>query len=250
MLLAARQNRTKPSATRSVGSGLESEILRSNSTGIKIRPFLIHCRGRMARTSPRNHRGSNRHIASGPFINPSKVLPRIGYNLRTEPVTVVLHSPHRSVLSPTLYRVTWLIPQKWNSLERAGSGMSIKQRLDILLVERGLVNSRELARRMIMAGEVMVNGQAQDKPGVRIPVDADLTLKAVPRFVSRGGEKLDAALTAFALPVEGKVCADVGASTGGFTDCLLQRGAARVYAIDVGYGQMDYRLRQDARVVV
>ncbi len=128
--------------------------------------------------------------------------------------------------------------------------MSIKQRLDILLVERGLVNSRELARRMIMAGEVMVNGQAQDKPGVRIPVDADLTLKAVPRFVSRGGEKLDAALTAFALTVEGKVCADVGASTGGFTDCLLQRGAARVYAIDVGYGQMDYRLRQDARVVV
>jgi 23S rRNA (cytidine1920-2'-O)/16S rRNA (cytidine1409-2'-O)-methyltransferase len=128
--------------------------------------------------------------------------------------------------------------------------MSVKQRLDILLVERGLVNSRELARRMIMAGEVMVNGQAQDKPGARIPVDADLTVKAAPRFVSRGGEKLDAALTAFALPVEGKICADVGASTGGFTDCLLQRGAAKVYAIDVGYGQMDYRLRQDARVIV
>ncbi len=84
----------------------------------------------------------------------------------------------------------------------------------------------------------------------RVPVDSDLALKAMPRFVSRGGEKLDAALSAFALPVDGKVCADVGASTGGFTDCLLQHGAVKVYAIDVGYGQMDYRLRQDARVVV
>ena len=128
--------------------------------------------------------------------------------------------------------------------------MSSKQRLDVLLVERGLLDSRELARRMVMAGEVRVNGQVQDKPGMRVPADAELAVQAMPRFVSRGGEKLDAALTAFVVPIDGKVCADVGASTGGFTDCLLQRGAVKVYAIDVGYGQLDYRLRQDARVVV
>jgi 23S rRNA (cytidine1920-2'-O)/16S rRNA (cytidine1409-2'-O)-methyltransferase len=128
--------------------------------------------------------------------------------------------------------------------------MSAKQRLDVLLVERGLVASRELGRRMIMAGEVTANGQVVDKPGTRVAADADLAVRAMPRFVSRGGEKLDAALVAFAIPAEGTVCADVGASTGGFTDCLIQRGAAKVYAIDVGYGQIDYRLRQDARVVV
>ncbi len=128
--------------------------------------------------------------------------------------------------------------------------MSAKQRVDVLLVERGLIASRELARRMIMAGEVTANGQLVDKPGTRVAADADLAVRAMPRFVSRGGEKLDAALVAFAIPVEGLVCADVGASTGGFTDCLLQHGAASVYAIDVGYGQIDYRLRQDARVVV
>src|SRR5690349_9806355 len=113
--------------------------------------------------------------------------------------------------------------------------MTVKQRLDVLLVERGLIESREQARRLIMAGEVTANGQIVDKPGMKIPVDTPLELKARPRFVSRGGEKLDAALSAFAITVEGKVCADVGASTGGFTDCLLQRGAATVYAIDVGY---------------
>lgn len=128
--------------------------------------------------------------------------------------------------------------------------MSAKQRLDMLLVERGLIESREQARRLIMAGEVTANGQIVDKPGMRVPVDIELTLKAKPRFVSRGGDKLDAALSAFALNVEGKVCADLGASTGGFTDCLLQRGAAKVYAIDVGYGQIDYRLRQDSRVLL
>jgi 23S rRNA (cytidine1920-2'-O)/16S rRNA (cytidine1409-2'-O)-methyltransferase len=125
-----------------------------------------------------------------------------------------------------------------------------RQRLDALLVERGLVESREVGRRLIMAGEVTVNGQTVDKPGHRIPADAILVLRAAPRFVSRGGDKLDAALRVFPIAVEGLICADVGASTGGFTDCLLQRGAARVYAIDVGYGQLDYRLRQDARVVV
>src|SRR5690242_18502889 len=128
--------------------------------------------------------------------------------------------------------------------------MAAKERLDVLLVERGLIDSREQARRVIMAGEVTANGQVVDKPGMRVSVDIELVLRVKPRFVSRGGDKLDAALSAFALSVEGKVCADVGASTGGFTDCLLKRGAARVYAIDVGYGQIDYRLRQDARVIV
>lgn len=125
-----------------------------------------------------------------------------------------------------------------------------KQRLDISLFERGLVQSREKARALIMAGQVIVNGVVVDKPGVRVSSSDQLDVKAPPRFVSRGGEKLDAALSAFAIPVVGRLCADVGASTGGFTDCLLQRGAHRVYAIDVGYGQLDYRLRQDERVVV
>ncbi|MBE2193817.1 MAG: TlyA family RNA methyltransferase [Anaerolinea sp.] len=125
-----------------------------------------------------------------------------------------------------------------------------KERLDVLLVERGSADSREAARRLIMAGEVRVNGQVVSKPGQRVSVNAPISLRAAPRFVSRGGEKLDAALSAFGLSVEGLVCADVGASTGGFTDCLLQRGAHKVYAIDVGYGQLDYRLRGDSRVVV
>lgn len=125
-----------------------------------------------------------------------------------------------------------------------------KERLDVLVVERGLLESREIARRFIMAGEVLVNAQVVDKPGTRVPTNADLALKAVPRFVSRGGDKLEAALMAFPIAVEGAMCADVGASTGGFTDCLLKRGAARVYAIDVGYGQLDQRLRNDGRVVV
>lgn len=128
--------------------------------------------------------------------------------------------------------------------------MGIKQRLDVLLVEHGLIDSRELARRMIMAGEVTVNAQLVDKPGMRVAVDAELAVRAARRFVSRGGDKLDAALTAFPIAVEGKICADLGASTGGFTDCLLKRSATKVYAIDVGYGQLDQRLRQDQRVVV
>src|SRR5262249_33869319 len=116
--------------------------------------------------------------------------------------------------------------------------------------ERGLVASREQARRHIMAGEVTVNGQVVDKPGTRVDVAAEVSLRAAQRFVSRGGEKLEAAITAFCVPVEGKGCGDVGASTGGFRDCLLQQGAAKVYAIDVGYGQIDYRLRQDSRVIL
>lgn len=127
--------------------------------------------------------------------------------------------------------------------------MAEKPRLDVLLHERGLAPTREKARGMIMAGEVLVNGAAIDKPGTRVSPDAEIVLKGKPRFVSRGGEKLAHALSIFEVPVPGRICADVGASTGGFTDCLLQNGAARVYAIDVGYGQLDYALRQDARVI-
>jgi 23S rRNA (cytidine1920-2'-O)/16S rRNA (cytidine1409-2'-O)-methyltransferase len=125
-----------------------------------------------------------------------------------------------------------------------------KLRLDIALHLRGLAPSREKARGMIMAGEVLVNGSRIDKPGTRVGPDDDISVKARPRFVSRGGEKLAGALHDFDFAVTGRICADVGASTGGFTDCLLQNGAARVYAIDVGYGQIDLRLRNDERVIV
>ncbi len=125
-----------------------------------------------------------------------------------------------------------------------------KERLDRLLVEKGLVESLARAERLILAGEVRVAGQVADKSGRMVAVDAPIALAARPRFVSRGGEKLDAALTRFGVEVRGWIVADVGASTGGFTDCLLQRDAARVYAIDVGYGQLDWRLRNDPRVVV
>jgi 23S rRNA (cytidine1920-2'-O)/16S rRNA (cytidine1409-2'-O)-methyltransferase len=124
------------------------------------------------------------------------------------------------------------------------------ERLDILMFQRGLAPSREKARGMIMAGEVNVNGQRIDKPGTRLKPADEITVKARPPYVSRGGEKLAGALHAFPVMVEGRVCVDVGASTGGFTDCLLQNGAERVYAIDVGYGIMDTRIRGDSRVVV
>ncbi len=128
--------------------------------------------------------------------------------------------------------------------------MPKKQRLDLVLVARGLAESRSQAQRLIMAGQVRVNGQVAHKPGQPVPADADVTVARPPRFVSRGGEKLAAALDAFPIAVAGRVCADVGASTGGFTDCLLQRGAARVYALDVGKGQLHWKLRNDPRVVV
>jgi 23S rRNA (cytidine1920-2'-O)/16S rRNA (cytidine1409-2'-O)-methyltransferase len=118
------------------------------------------------------------------------------------------------------------------------------------LVERGLVENRDQAQRFIMAGEVRVDGQLIARADRRIPVDASIALASRPPFVSRGGQKLDAALTRFDVNVRGRIAADVGASTGGFTDCLLQRGAASVYAIDVGYGQLDWGLRNDPRVVV
>ena len=125
-----------------------------------------------------------------------------------------------------------------------------KQRLDVLLVERGLVPSRHKAQAMIMAGEVLVNNNRVDKAGTRVPADAEIVLKTKPRFVSRGGDKLIGALQDFQYDVTDKICADVGASTGGFTDCLLQNGAKRVYAIDVGYGQLAHPIRTDERVIV
>jgi len=131
----------------------------------------------------------------------------------------------------------------------SSSGRS-KERLDVLLAARGLARSREFGQRLIMAGEVRVNGQPVTKPGTRVPVDAEIRVVEKPPYVSRGGEKLAAALDRFAIDPTGWVCADVGASTGGFTDCLLQAGAARVYAIDVGYGQLAWSIRQDSRVVV
>jgi 23S rRNA (cytidine1920-2'-O)/16S rRNA (cytidine1409-2'-O)-methyltransferase len=119
-----------------------------------------------------------------------------------------------------------------------------KKRLDVLMVERGLAESRAQAQALVLAGLV----RGHDKPGEQVPEDAELELERPPRFVSRGGEKLQNALEAFGVDVAGRDCADVGASTGGFTDCLLQAGAARVAAIDVGYGQLHPRLRSDPRV--
>ncbi len=126
----------------------------------------------------------------------------------------------------------------------------LKKRLDVLLVERGLAESRNKAQRLIRAGSVRVAGQVADKPGTQTAADVEIVVAARPRFVSRGGGKLEAALLRFGLDVTSVAAADVGASTGGFTDCLLQRGARRVYAIDVGYGQLDWRLRNDPRVIV
>ncbi|OQB27738.1 MAG: Hemolysin A [Chloroflexi bacterium ADurb.Bin180] len=125
-----------------------------------------------------------------------------------------------------------------------------RERLDILVHERGLAESRELARRYILAGQVTVNGRLEDKPGTRVGREAAIVVEQACQYVSRGGLKLEAALSAFAIDPTGWVVGDVGASTGGFTDCLLQKGAARVYAIDVGYGQLAWRLRLDPRVVV
>ncbi len=125
-----------------------------------------------------------------------------------------------------------------------------KVRLDQLLVERGLVESRERGQRLIMAGEVLVDDRLADKPGMFVAPDVPVRVKEPLPFASRGGLKLAAALDRFPVPIQDAICADVGASTGGFTDCLLQRGAARVYAIDVGYGQLDWKLRSDPRVVV
>ncbi|MFC1949811.1 TlyA family RNA methyltransferase [Chloroflexota bacterium] len=125
-----------------------------------------------------------------------------------------------------------------------------RRRIDSLLVERELVESRSKAQAMIMAGEVSVDGKTVNKAGTLVAEDSEITLAEPPPFVGRGGLKLDYALDQLPLDVSSMVAADIGASTGGFTDCLLKRGTSRVYAIDVGYGQLDYRLRKDSRVVV
>jgi 23S rRNA (cytidine1920-2'-O)/16S rRNA (cytidine1409-2'-O)-methyltransferase len=125
-----------------------------------------------------------------------------------------------------------------------------KERLDVMLAERSLVESRSLAQKLIMAGQVRVEGQVVLKPSLRFPLDALLEVIEGPRFVSRGGEKLEPALLAFGLgDLSRQLCADVGSSTGGFTDCLLQHGASRVYALDVGYGVLHWKLRSDPRVI-
>jgi 23S rRNA (cytidine1920-2'-O)/16S rRNA (cytidine1409-2'-O)-methyltransferase len=126
----------------------------------------------------------------------------------------------------------------------------MKQRLDRLLVERGLAESREKAQALIMAGEVTVEGQKAVKPGHSVEVSSKIEVAGRAPYVSRGGLKLAAALDGFGIDVTGRVVMDVGASTGGFTDCLLQHGAARVHAVDVGAGQLDWKIRTDPRVVV
>jgi 23S rRNA (cytidine1920-2'-O)/16S rRNA (cytidine1409-2'-O)-methyltransferase len=125
-----------------------------------------------------------------------------------------------------------------------------KIRLDLLLVERGIAESRSMAQRLVMAGQVRVNGETVLRCAANVTPEVSIEVESGPRFVSRGGEKLEAAFMAFELDVSGKACADVGSSTGGFTDCLLQHAAAKVYAIDVGQGILDWKLRQDHRVVV
>ena len=128
--------------------------------------------------------------------------------------------------------------------------MSGKKRLDVLLTERGLQESRQRAQAVIMSGEVFVNGQRVDKPGTAVAEDAQIEIRGgtLP-YVSRGGLKLEKAMATFPIDLHGAVCADIGASTGGFTDCMLQNGAAKVYAVDVGYGQLAWKLRSDPRVV-
>ncbi|WP_027363442.1 TlyA family RNA methyltransferase [Desulfotruncus alcoholivorax] len=128
--------------------------------------------------------------------------------------------------------------------------MTEKKRIDLLLVEKGFFQSREQARAAIMAGDVSINGAPVDKPGQKVTADPEITIRAKLRYVSRGGLKLEKALKVFAIDLQGRVVLDIGASTGGFTDCALQNGASYVYAVDVGYGQIAWSLRNDHRVCV
>jgi 23S rRNA (cytidine1920-2'-O)/16S rRNA (cytidine1409-2'-O)-methyltransferase len=144
-----------------------------------------------------------------------------------------------------------LVPFLLVLMNGSGKEKKEKTRLDRLLVDRNLVESRERGQALILAGQVLVNGQKQDKAGALVPADAEIRIIGETlRYVSRGGLKLEAALRDFKISVSGRTALDVGASTGGFTDCLLQNGAAKVYAVDVGYGQMAWKIRQDDRVVV
>ena len=124
-----------------------------------------------------------------------------------------------------------------------------KTRLDALLAQRGLLESRDKAKAVIMSGNVFVAGRRADKPGAQVEEDAEIEVRSLPEFVSRGGQKLEKAINYFELSPKGKICIDIGASTGGFTDCLLKNGAEKVYAIDVGYGQLAWKIRSDPRVV-
>jgi 23S rRNA (cytidine1920-2'-O)/16S rRNA (cytidine1409-2'-O)-methyltransferase len=125
-----------------------------------------------------------------------------------------------------------------------------KKRLDRILVEKGLVETRSQGQALIMAGSVLVNGRSESKSGTLVPIEARIEVISPPPYVGRGGYKLAAAIDGFAIDVSGRICADVGAGTGGFTDVLLQRGALRVFAVDVGYGQFDWKLRHDERVTL
>lgn len=127
--------------------------------------------------------------------------------------------------------------------------MSNKKRIDLLCVEKGLESSRERAKALIMAGEVFADGQRIDKPGEEVSIDAEITIHGGLKYVSRGGLKLEKAMSSFGIELKNKVCMDIGASTGGFTDCMLQNGANKVYSVDVGYGQLAWKLRTDKRVV-
>lgn len=127
--------------------------------------------------------------------------------------------------------------------------MSEKKRIDLLLVEKGLEQSRERAKALVMSGEVFAAGQRVEKPGEEVDTQAAIEVRGGIPYVSRGGLKLEKAVKVFPIDLSGRICMDVGASTGGFTDCMLQNGAARVYAVDVGYGQLAWKLRTDARVV-
>ena len=131
-----------------------------------------------------------------------------------------------------------------------GGQAKVKERIDVALVSRGLAPTREKAARLLLAGAVLVDGRRVDKPGVLVAPGAELKVTARQKFVSRGGDKLAHALVAFGVEPKGRVCVDIGASTGGFTHCLLESGATRVYAVDVGQGQLDASLRADGRVVV
>lgn len=128
--------------------------------------------------------------------------------------------------------------------------MAGSERADLLMVSRGLAESRNKAQALILAGQVYSGEKKVEKAGAQLRIDAPLKVRSQPKYVGRGGLKLEAALDVFGVDPAGKVCIDVGASTGGFTDCLLQRGAGRVYAVDVGYGQLAWKIRQDPRVVV
>jgi 23S rRNA (cytidine1920-2'-O)/16S rRNA (cytidine1409-2'-O)-methyltransferase len=128
--------------------------------------------------------------------------------------------------------------------------MAAKERLDVTLVSRGLVSSREKAQALVLAGEVRINGQTATKPGQPVDPEAQLEIRQPLRYVSRGGLKLEAALSTFEISVQGKVCLDVGTSTGGFADCLLQHGALRAHCVDTGAGQIDWKLRNDPRIVL